>query len=273
MIDPISSAKAGIELLSDVMKVAGDNPQVKEAGCNLGKTALTITKTINNVLLPLAAINFAFDKARVYFDEKFADDLATRTATIPTEDIVEPRASIAGPTLQGLAFTHEEVALKDMYLGLLSTAMDRRVASNAHPAFVEVIKQISADEAPSLQQLLNFATPIPIVEIRLNKAGEEGWETLLQHVMNHKVSGVGSPIEIPRLAAMVDNWLRLGLVDVSYEKQLMDEKAYLWVVDRPEYIRYRSQHEQEGTKVTFSRGIVKRTAFGLQFANAAGLIS
>jgi hypothetical protein len=154
MTDPISSAKAGVTVLGELMKVAGDNPHVKEAGSNLGKTALTITKTINNALLPLAAVNFAFDKARRYFDEKFADDLSAKVAAIPVESIVDPKASIAGPALQGLAFTHEEPNLKNMYLSLLATAMDGRVASAAHPAFVEVIKQLTADEADKIAIIL-----------------------------------------------------------------------------------------------------------------------
>lgn len=275
MTDLISSAKAGVAVLGEIMKAAGDNPQVKAAGSNLGHTALTITKTINNVLLPLAAVNFAFDKARLYFAEKFADDLAAQTANIPVEDIVEPKASIAGPALQGLAFTHEEVALKAMYLGLLATAMDRRVAPEAHPAFVEVIKQLSADEAHSLKQVLNFATPLPIVEIRISENLDNGYRSLQNHVMNHHTteSVTFIPIEIPRLPAMVDNWLRLGLVDVSYQKQLMDERAYSWVDERPEYIRYRILHENEVSKVSFGKGIIVRTAFGLQFAHAAGLVT
>jgi hypothetical protein len=58
-----------------------------------------LPKAINNALLPLAAINFAFDKARAYFAEKFRQDLSEKAAAIPPEQIVEPRASIAGPAL------------------------------------------------------------------------------------------------------------------------------------------------------------------------------
>jgi hypothetical protein len=64
--DPIKVAKDSVSLVAEVIKAAGDNPQVKEAASNLGQTAVTLTKTINNVLVPLAAINFAFDKARTY---------------------------------------------------------------------------------------------------------------------------------------------------------------------------------------------------------------
>lgn len=57
MNDPIQTAKQGVVLIGEIIKAAGANPNVKEAGGNLGQTALTITKTINNVMLPLAAVN------------------------------------------------------------------------------------------------------------------------------------------------------------------------------------------------------------------------
>lgn len=152
--DSIKTATSGVALVGEIIKAAGDNPNVKEAGQNLGQTALTITRTINNALLPLAAVNFAFDKARIYFAEKFQQDILQKASAIPPEQIIEPKASIAGPALQGLAFTHEEANLKDMYLSLLATAMDGRVASEAHPAFVEIIKQLNSEEANLIRGVL-----------------------------------------------------------------------------------------------------------------------
>ncbi|MDR1227943.1 MAG: DUF4393 domain-containing protein [Azoarcus sp.] len=104
--DPIKVAQDGVSLVAEIIKAAGNDPQIKEAAGNLGRTAVTLTKTINNVLVPLAAINFAFDKARAYFSGKFQQDIVEKAQSIPPEHIVEPKASIAGPTLQGLAFTH-----------------------------------------------------------------------------------------------------------------------------------------------------------------------
>lgn len=112
---PVETAKTVTEVVGQVIKAAGDDPQVKEAAGNLGKTAVTITKAINNVLLPIAAINYGFDKARIYFEKKFSQDMAEKIATIPKDQIVEPKPSIAGPALQGLAFSHEEPNLKEMY--------------------------------------------------------------------------------------------------------------------------------------------------------------
>ncbi|MCS6136554.1 DUF4393 domain-containing protein [Shewanella baltica] len=270
--DAIKTARDGVALVSEILKAAGDNPNVKEAGQHLGQTALTITKTINNALLPLAAVNFAFDKARAYFSESFQQDISAKTSTIPPEQIVEPKASIAGPALQGLAFTHEEPNLKDMYLNRLATAMDARVAADAHPAFVEIIRQLSSEDAQLIRGSLQSSVPIAIVEVRLTTVGQKGYSILVRHLLNLSSSTTKDPVEIPALPAMVDNWVRLGLVNVDYTTELMDVAAYKWADQRPEVMRLRQTYEKETQKLTITHGILERTAFGTQFARAVSLV-
>jgi hypothetical protein len=266
--DSIGSARGGVALVGEILKAAGDNPNVKQSAQNLGQTALTITKTINNALLPLAAVNFAFDKARTYFSEKFQQDIAAKTTAIPLEQIVEPKASIAGPALQGLAFTHEEPSLKEMYLNLLATAMDGRVAAEAHPAFVEIIRQLSAADANLIKGALQSTTPIPIVEVRLGAVDKQGFTTIAKHLLNLTNNVTKVAIEDPQLVVLVDNWIRLGLVTVDYGTHLTGVDAYEWVQKRPEILRFRQTLETESQKLQISNGILIRTAFGAQFARA-----
>ncbi len=271
MSDPVEPAQAVVGVVGEMMKIAGENPEVKEAGKNLSRAALTITKTINVCLLPLAAVNFAFDKARAYFAEKFQDDLAAKAAAIPPENIVEPKASIAGPALQGLAFTHEEPNLKEMYLKLLATAMDGRVSNDAHPAFVEIIKQLSAEDAGMLQLVIKKDDFTPMAEIRQSDANGAG-HILLKHVMplfNPKTKQLQENVRLP---VIVDNWIRLGLVEVEYLRELMGENAYSWVKTRPEFLRLKQVHEKPGLSVTYKGGFLTRTSLGFQFAKTVGLL-
>lgn len=272
MTGVIKAASEGITLVSEIMKAAGDNPNVKEAGSNLGQTALTITKTINNVLLPLAAVNFAFDKARRYFDEKFADDIGQKVSAVPLEDIVEPKATIAGPALQGLAFTHEVPSLRDMYLSLLATAMDRRVSGNAHPAFVEIIKQIDFDEPEMLAAILTVDIIIPIVQVRVKALSNEGWRTVTNHLTNPRQAD-NAPSLVPNFEMMFDNWIRLGLIEVNYASALAAPNAYSWVETRPEYIELKAKYENDTQTLSYAKGVFSKTALGAQFAKAVGMAS
>jgi hypothetical protein len=142
--DSIDTVASATNAVGEIIKAAGDSQEAKQAGSNIGKAAVTITAAINNCLLPIAAVNYGFEKARFYFNNFFQTDIKAATADIPEEDLIEPKPSIAAPALQALAFAHEEPDLKDLYLKLLACAMDSRNSSKAHPAFVEIIRQLTA---------------------------------------------------------------------------------------------------------------------------------
>lgn len=135
------------------LKAARNDPNLAQSGRNLSKAVLTATEAINNVLLPLAAFNYGIAKAKEYFEHRFNDDLNEKLRTRAPHEVVSPLPSIAGPALQGLAFSHEETQLKELYLNLLASAMSGSSSKRVHPAFVEVIKQLSPDEAILLQRL------------------------------------------------------------------------------------------------------------------------
>jgi hypothetical protein len=272
--NPLTTVKDGVALVGEIIKAAGDNPNVKEAGNNLGQALVRVTNVIKNLSLILEPINFAGEKARIYFQGKFQQDIGEKVAKIPEEDIVEPKASIAGPVLQGLTFTHEEQSLKDMYLNLLATAMDGRVATTAHPAFVEIIKQLDGKDAALVRHTLQVSIPAPIVQLRLITPGQSAhiYQTVATHLL-HLLDDTENPVEDPELPAMIDNWTRLGLVEVDYSKQINQPTIYDWVETRPEFIRLREKYENEKVKLIYQKGMMFRTQFGQRFAAAVGLLS
>jgi hypothetical protein len=266
--DPFAVAKTGVEVLGEVIKIAGDDPNVKRAGGELGRTALTITRTINNALLPLAAVNFAFDKARKYFAERFDQDLQEKAANIPSDELVEPKASVAGPALQALAFAHEEEGLKNLFLELLAGAMDKRRADVVHPAFVEVVKQLEAEEARHLQEVLK-ADILPIGTLARQHKVNGSQIILMRHVL--QMTNDGKPAIVEGLGAMVDNWARLGLVTVSYTDTLTDERRYEWLASRPELALVPAEADQSEYRIEWVRGIMYPTELGKRFARAVGV--
>jgi hypothetical protein len=267
--DPLEKAKIATEVIGGLIQAAGDNPEVKQAGSELGKAALTLAKSVNVVLLPLAAINFGYDKAKEYFSnkDKFEKDFSEKTSKILEDDIVDPKPSIAGPAMQGLAFSHEEPDLKEMYLNLLSNSMDRKKAASVHPAFVDVIKQLSGSEVSILNHFIKGVPNHPIVRIKLNqyKFGDERFIIIKSHVMNTFETATHQPVVLENIDSYVENWIRLGIYSVDYERHIADTAAYNWIYERPEY-KAVSAGEQES--VDFEKGIMGLTAFGREFARA-----
>ncbi len=261
------------------IKASADNPDIKATGGELGKAVFTVAKAINVVLLPIAALNYGYDRARIYFQNRFEPDLKEKLANVPADEIVEPKPSIAGPIMQGLAFSHDEDALRDMYLNLLASAMTKRAAKSAHPAFVEIIKQLTTEEAQALCSALSPPESKEIVQIRLNVTSPSGgWLVLLNHVMAVTDATTKQPIENPDLPAMVDNWIRLGLIDVSYTEFLQSDAhnvRYEWARNRPEFKRFEAGLGQQGiaaaASVVACPGRFRNTAFGNAFYRTVGL--
>lgn len=265
----IQDASTVTKAVGELIRVAGDSKEAKEAGSEIGKTAVTLAKALNNCLIPLAAVNFAFDKARVYFQGDFQEDLRRVTKRIPPEALIEPRSSLAGPAIQGIAFTHEEPPLKQMYLELLSNSMDERHAGDAHPAFVEIIRQLTALEAEQLKKVLTSETA-PIAKIKeIHAAG--GSRVLYNHLLAWGDDD-NTPVKEPRLPSMVVNWMRLGLIDVDYTRWIASDEAYEWAEARPELKELRDANSREGVTVQIQRGIMSVTPFGMYFAKATGLL-
>jgi hypothetical protein len=268
----IQNARDGVALVTEIIKAAGDSKHVKEAADNLGQTAVTLTKTINNVLVPLAAINFAFDKAREYFSGRFQEDMAAKAANIPPENIIEPKASVAGPTLQGLAFAHEDSNLKEMFLNLLTTAMDSRVSNFAHPAFVEIIKQLDGEDARLVRGVLISDIPTPMIQVRGIRPDNNSYITLQTHILNLTNTLTKEPVEDKNLPAMIDNWIRLGLVTVDYDKHLSDLQSYSWSESRPEVKNIGAAMPEGIARIEIQKGIMSRTDLGKRFSKSIGLI-
>lgn len=250
---------AGLELV----KLGSGNTRLRATGDNIAYVGETLTGLVKTALMPLAVVNA---RAQAYFESKFPTDLAEKMQDVPQENIVSPRPSVAGPVLQGLGYSHEEQSLRDLYLGLLATAMDDRVADHAHPGFAEIIGALSANEVAYLEIFLR-RDALAIAELRMATAGSEGWHVKYRHLLSITVNGTPDVNEM--LPAYVDNWIRLGLVEVSYMNYLTAENSYGWVEQRPEYKQIMLG---EGQTVAIEKGMIRRTAFGQEFGKAVGVL-
>jgi len=268
--DSFDKAKKGVEIIGQIIKAAGNNQNIKDASNELGKTAVTLTKTINNALLPLAAVNFAFEKARIYFNESFKNDITEKTKNIDQEHLIEPKASIAGPALQALAFSFEDKDLKEMYLNLLASSMDSSTSDNAHPAFVEIIRQLSTEEAELLKDIFSTKLPsLPIVQLR-DIVSSRSYTVVQAYVLNITDESTGEPICNPNISNMIENLIRLGLLKAEFGVEVGIPNSYEWADSRPE-IEIIKQNNSKVVNIHNIKGILSITGLGWRFAESVGL--
>jgi hypothetical protein len=247
-----------------MLQAARDTPEMRAAGQALAARAAVVERIKLRIYLPIARL---LGVSNAYFEDNFPEEMAAKTANIPDENFVPPPPSIAVPAMQALSYSFEEPDLKELYLNLLATATDNRRATDAHPAFAEIIKQISADEARVLDWTLRQAKWVqPVVQvIGLYEGG--GQRIHYRHLIP-LTDDSGALIEEPQVPSWIDNWVRLGLIEVNYLEWLADESKYEWAKARPEYQRIYDHDGLDMGQVDISRGLIRITPFGERFLRA-----
>ena len=128
---------------------------LQPAAKELGRGLATVVRAVNVALAPLSALVWGYERIADYLTNRLAEILRD----VPPERIETPPASVAGPVLEATRFTAEQAELREMFARLLAAAMDSDTCRSAHPAFVEIIKQLSPDEARILQEVDDVGFP------------------------------------------------------------------------------------------------------------------
>ena len=121
---------------------------VQPTAQELGKSLAIVAKTVRVALAPLSAFVWGYEKISGYLDEKIPQLLKG----VPHERIITPEANVAVPAIEALRYS----PLREQYANLLATAMDSQTAQEAHPAFVEILKQLTPDEARILNRMFSL---------------------------------------------------------------------------------------------------------------------
>lgn len=105
--------------------------------------------------------------------------------------------------------------------------MDKNTAEGAHPAFVEIIKQLTPDEAKLVSLFVNDIS-LPLVNLRWefkpNQEGKTGGKDVLTHYSH---LGVQAGCEYPQMTpTYIDNLCRLGLAEVPTFREYTTKGAY-----------------------------------------------
>ena len=112
---------------------------VRPGARQVGGLVEDIAKTIRLVLAPLQFTGALQDRFRDFLDKSIR--------RVPEEDRLPPPPQVLGPVLEGIRYEPTDSPIVEMFSRLLSTSMDQKHVHNAHPAFSQIVKQLSSDEA------------------------------------------------------------------------------------------------------------------------------
>lgn len=267
--NPIHDAAELAKATADVVKaVPIYQDAIQPVAKQLGTALETVGRAVNTALVPVNGMIWGIEKIKEFVQQKVSEKLKD----VPPENIIAPKPNVAVPAIEALRYSGEETQLADLYASLLATAMNKETASGAHPAFAEIIKQLTSDEAKIIKL---FLAPIPFPLITV------GWEFKNPNPAEGKVGGQDVLINFSHLGILagceypdltpsyLDNLCRLGLAEIPtfyqftglgiYEPLENDPKVVGIIEDINKNPENKSKLERRGLKIT---------TLGWQFINA-----
>lgn len=249
-INAVSGLAKAIPIYQDAVQ-----PAAKEIGKALG----TIAKTVNVALAPISVLVWGYDKIKDFVDT----DVAEKLENVAIEDIVTPPPHIAGPALESLKYTGSIDELKELYANLIASSMDSKTTSEVHPSFVEIIKQLSSDEAKILTAFISEDQE-PIISIRNNRKDNTGGRDVYRHF-----SVLGEKTECSNLELIpnyLNNLSRLGIIEIPENYALLGENTYTHLETHPTVLSIVDSISQQNDRVSkIKKETIKVTALGRQF--------
>lgn len=229
-------------------------PAAKEAG----KSLHLVTRAVNAALTPVEGLVWGVERIRDFVRER----VASKLENVPPEEVQQPKPHIAVPAIEALRYTGEESELSELYANLLATSMDRATAYRAHPSFVDMIKNMSPDEARIMRFLATHGDQ-PLINIKLIVNNKGHFLTPHRHV---SLIGVKAQCEhAPLTPNYLDNLTRLGLIDIP-DKYMTRDDLYTEIEEYPEIKMIKEAlSKQDGCKVEIEKLKVEITDLGKQF--------
>jgi hypothetical protein len=275
--------------LGDLVKLPNDayTDLVKPAAKQIGKTIELPFRAINAALTPL-------EKWLIHREHSLEETkqlLAKRLANIPEEKIVSPEPYIAVPALQAISYCMDCADLRELFANLLATSMNKDTKTNAHPAFVEIIKQLNPIDAQFLKASdIADTLTLPLCSLRFQKKSfqipiEDFTGT--SHPFRNMTSGFyhlrnfavipNLSVDIVEVSSSLDNIQRLGIVELDYNYVLTDTNLYLSFVTHPylevaekglERYNQKINGGEPLAEVALLRGTIRLTDFGATLCRA-----
>lgn len=219
----------------------------------------TMIGWFNNVILyPVKKANITYK----YKLESFKSDLEKKISCISENNLREPNLMIAGPVLEALKYAYDEAELRNMYVNLLASSMN--MDKTVHPGFVDVIRQLTPDEAKMLVRMPDSSTLYrPIIDLQINLSDNQGQSTICRNYTNEF-----DPIcECPEnICLYFENLDKLKLIHIPDDMHIVDDKWYAPL----ENCKYISSLKakivlKEGEDFLFKKKLYYVTDYGTRF--------
>jgi len=244
-------------------------------GKELGEAALTVAKGVNRSVKTAAWLIGGTPTALIFAYERIKEVLLRavedRIHAIPNDRLEPPPLRIAGPTIEAMKFCVDDMDLVDLFANLLVTSMDQSRKTMAFPAFIEIIKQLSPDEARILKYLAESNTS-NLASLRIHVPNANGYTIAARNVT---ALPIRVRLDAPKnCQSYVDNMQRLRLIEhmgIQFLSGPSGQAAYEEIEAWDDFKRIVAKIEADRGKCELHREGFAVSEFGLAFLAACVL--
>ena len=195
---------------------------------------------------------------------RYAKDIDDEVSKIPNESINNnPDISVIGPALEASKYYVGKADIRKMFAKLIAAELDMRNSNKAHIAFVEMIKQMSTNDA----KLLKILPPVgPLVEFRLYDKDHTAYTPLGSKDIIYMPNQIES--NFADNAISINNLSRLGIVELDHVMTLTNPLVYKVYENLKEYqqgVIESQAYPELYSNVDISGGMVSITPLGVLF--------
>lgn len=258
------------ELVTKAIKTAAkDSSLVKEVyqdtvqptARNVGQALGTLSSTLNVFLAPISWAVYGFEQIDAVVKEKLKDKLSNT----PIEALKEPEPNIVIPAYEALRYSLDKDQLKEMYINLIAYSMQYNTSDKVHPAFVEVVKQLSIFDSELLKKIFGNSTTIPKLKIRLQK-GEHNYAGFDSHSIVISPKYYGVPF-LDKYTLSLENLERLKIISIEHDNELLTPNIYDDLISLVD-VESLSKAHPNNPYVNIIKGHISLTKFGKEFVNS-----
>lgn len=260
--------------------IVNANPHkvIDSAAKALPQTVKAVDVALSDIVTILGYPTSYLGKYAKYSLDMLKNDLSLRLNG--KNNIVPPPVYLAAPLLQKCQFTADSEHLHSLFANLLATSMTEDIQELAHPAFIEIISQLSPEEA---KILFDFPKPLPMCAIRIQKTQDasnnkfhqthplgnqfsfsaEGMD-YIPHIILYNGVKLHTLDDLRKIGSITDNFARLGLIQLDTSAHFVKQEIYSQIssVIQPFLSAINCPPDNEAVIVPQSAAL---TAFGKQF--------
>ena len=187
--------------------------------------------------------------------------LEEKLKNVPEEKIVEPEPYVAVPAIQQLSYSIDNPDLREMYANLLAASMNSDTKWNVHPSFVDIIRQLTPDEAKLLKYLSTHPEQ-PFINVIHKFVKNAGFIEIIRRFTN---ISEGVCDNTNGIYAYLDNLERLKIIEIPSGVYFKNDELYFPLENHSLIKAIMSQPLPEGEKMEIKKGKFFVSTFGQEF--------